>query len=436
MITHKWRTILGDIPKDWDTVTLRDTLLDHKSGDWGSDHGEVACSILRSTNFTADGRISFDDVATRFLSETSTNKLSLKANDLLLERSGGGTTQPVGRIAFVESDLSGFAFSNFVQRLRIDPSKIDPNFVGWILYELNRSGIVERLQHQTTQMRNLEYRDYLGISLPKPSEKEQEAIAEAIRKSDHALAKAKDELLAAQRLKTALMQQLFTEGIPGRHKTFRQSKWLSMPSPWKIRPLDELADVTSGFTMGRDLSRHKTVTVPYVTVVNVQAGFFNLSNIGTVQIKETELQTGLLRPNDVLMTEGGDRDKLGRGAIWTGQIETCAFQNHIFRIRFRSNEYLPKLFHYLIQSYQAKRYFFSHAKQTNNLCTINSRELKRFPIGIPEPDEQEEIVEVLDSCEDSLDAINKKIESLLRLKKSLLQNLLTGRVRVNMEAPV
>jgi len=391
---------------------------------------------LRSTNFTADGRINFDDVAKRFLTADSTEKLSLKANDLLLERSGGGPTQPVGRIAFVESDLPGFAFTNFVQRLRLDPEKIDPSFVGWVLFELNRSGVVERLQHQTTQMRNLEFRDYLGVRLPKPPDEEQKSIAEAIRESDRALAMAREELVAVQRMKTGLMQQLFTKGVPGRHKQYKRSKWLRMPNTWAIRPLYELADVTSGFTMGRDLSKHKTVTVPYVTVINVQDGFFNLSNIGTVQIKESELETGLLKANDILMTEGGDRDKLGRGAIWIGQIHPCAYQNHVFRVRFRSDEYLPKLFHYLIQSWQSKRYFFSHAKQTSNLCTINSRELKRFPIGIPGSDEQVEIVDLLDGCEATLDATGKKIESLLRLKNSLLQNLLTGKVRVNLEAQV
>jgi type I restriction enzyme, S subunit len=251
---------------------------------------------------------------------------------------------------------------------------------------------------------------------------------------DKSISTARCELYAANRLKTALMQQLFTKGIPGRHTQFKRLKGFSIPESWAIKPLYKLADVASGFTMGRDLSNHRTVIVPYVTVINVQNGFFNLSNVGSVKIKESELETGLLKPNDVLMTEGGDRDKLGRGCIWMGQIEICAYQNHIFRVRFRNDEYLPKLFHYLIQSRQSKRYFFSHAKQTSNLCTINSRELKKYPIGIPDPDEQQEIIEILNRCEDALEAITKKEESLLRLKKSLLQNLLTGKVRVNMEA--
>ena len=123
-------------------------------------------------------------------------------------------------------------------------------------------------------------------------------------------------------------------------------------------------------------------------------------------------------------TEGGDRDKLGRGAIWTATVAPRAYQNHIFRVRFTGDEYCPKLFHYLIQSWQAKRYFFSHAKQTNNLCTINSRELKEVPVAIPSPGEQARMVELLDGSEAEVEAARERITALVRLKQSFFQNLL------------
>ena len=164
MITDRARTILREIPADWDTTDLKEVLEHHRSGEWGEERGGVERKILRSTNFTDGGQLNFDDVAHRFLTQASGSRLELKKGDLLLERSGGGPSQPVGRIAFVQSDLPGCAFSNFVQVLRPNQEKIDPGFLGWALFELNRSGVAERLQHQTTQMRNLEYRDYLRVS--------------------------------------------------------------------------------------------------------------------------------------------------------------------------------------------------------------------------------------------------------------------------------
>lgn len=153
---------MGDIPDDWETIELRDALALHTSGDWGDDRGEVQCLVVRSTNFTSDGSLDLADVAIRYLSERSAEKLVLREGDLLLERSGGGPSQAVGRIAFVDRDMPGFAFSNFVQLLRPDRTKMDPAYLGWLLYELNQSGICERLQHQTTQLRKLALWFWLG----------------------------------------------------------------------------------------------------------------------------------------------------------------------------------------------------------------------------------------------------------------------------------
>jgi type I restriction enzyme S subunit len=123
-----------------------------------------------------------------------------------------------------------------------------------------------------------------------------------------------------------------------------------------------------------------------------------------------------LQYGDILMTEGGDRDKLGRGGMWREEIMPCSYQNHIFRI--------------LIQTYQAKSYFYGHAKQTSNLCTINSRELKNWPVPIPPMSEQERMIEGLQSVENLETLKNAKYEVLQKIKKSLLQNLLTGKIRI------
>jgi type I restriction enzyme S subunit len=430
MLTHRASTILGDIPHDWSRELLSKLLGAQKGGNWGEDSGDTAIRVVRSTNFTDHGALDYSDVAIRYFDHKESEKMNLKSKDLLLERSGGGPSQPVGRVGFVTENLPGYWFSNFVQLLSPDPSKVDPEFLGWLLLELNRSGIVERLQHQTTQMRNLDFRDYLRVYLPKPGLEEQEIIARILTTANEALAAAESKLRTSRRLRKSLMQQLFTRGIPGRHKQFQKTKWLDAPNCWKPRQLREIADVEAGFTMGRDLSGNETVEVAYLTVVNVQEGGFDLSNVEKVHVKSSELNGLLLCDGDVLMTEGGDRDKLGRGGLWRGQIQPCVYQNHIFRIRIRPNSYRRELFHYLLQTWHAKNYFYAHAKQTSNLCTINSRELKRFPFFEPPPEEQDEMVLLLSAEDSQMVAIESEILSLNRLKQALLQNLLTGMVRV------
>lgn len=259
---------------------------------------------------------------------------------------------------------------------------------------------------------------------------ERVAIAKRLNLANEAVAAAEAKLSAAQRLKTALMQQLFTRGIPGRHDRFQRTKWFEAPASWTPRQLRQIAEVEAGFTMGRDLSGNALVEVAYLTVVNVQDGGFDLAKVERVSVKQSELEGLLIRSGDVLMTEGGDRDKLGRGALWRGQIQPCIYQNHIFRVRLQQGTYKPELFHHLLQTWHAKNYFFAHAKQTSNLCTINSRELKRLPLFEPSPSEQDEMIVVLESADEQIKTVEEEIQALDRLKRSLLQNLLTGRVRV------
>lgn len=360
--------------------------------------------------------------------------LSLMANDILLERSGGGPTQPVGRIAFVESDLPGFAFSNFVQRLRIDSEKINPNFVGWLLYELNRSGIVERLQHQTTQMRNLEYRDYLGIKLPKPLNKEQKLIAEAIKESNRAIARAKKELFSIQRLKTALMQQLLTNGIPGRHRNFKKIKRGVMPASWELTTINKIADVGSGVTLNQERSPRSN-RYRYLTVVNVQRDHIDLTEERYLELWPSEVPSRLLKENDILVVEGhANASEIGRAAMVDERTNGMTFQNHLFRIRVNTNEVIPAFLLYSLNCERIRRHWNAISNTSSGLNTINRRQLGRLEIPKPSCPEQETIVALIEGSKATVRSCEAKLNGLTVLKKSLLQNLLTGKVRVNMEA--
>lgn len=426
MITHPLRSILGPIPDTWDVVPVRDVVARSSAGAWGDDRGGIPVPVLRSTNFTNDRVLDLADVAVRWFPTDEANRFDVCSGDLLIERSGGGPTQPVGRVVRASDDVVGYGFSNFVQLLRVDEEAMNSDFVGWCLYELHRSGIVERLQHQTTQMRNLDFRDYMLILLPRPPRTEQDRVA-ALISATHAARRAADrKLQVAEQVRMALVNTLFASGLPGRHGEFEATRWLRHPLCWDRRPLRRMARIEAGFTKGRDLSGHTTVSVPYVTVVNVQDGRVDLVSLSRTLLKSTEVPDGLLQVNDVLMTEGGDRDKLGRGAIWRGEIPECAYQNHIFRVRLDNDVYRAKLFHYLIQAVDSKAYFYAHAKQTSNLCTINSREVGRFEVAIPDLDEQDEMARQLEAADAVVEAARRQRDATEQLKRSLLGSLLTG----------
>jgi type I restriction enzyme S subunit len=110
---------------------------------------------------------------------------------------------------------------------------------------------------------------------------------------------------------------------------------------WQMVRLKELAQIASGVTKGRRFNGAETVFAPYLRVANVQAGRLDLSEIKEVEVLSGDVEKYRLHPGDVLMTEGGDRDKLGRGTIWRGEVDNCIHQNHIFRVRPDRSRLLP-----------------------------------------------------------------------------------------------
>ena len=118
-------------------------------------------------------------------------------------------------------------------------------------------------------------------------------------------------------------------------------------------------------------------------VANVKDGYLDLTEVKTIQIKRSEVQKLLIRPGDLLMTEGGDPDKLGRAALWVGEIERCVHQNHIFKVRSQRDRLLPAYLRSLAGSAFGKAYFLRVAKKTTGIASINKTQLSGFPVVLP-----------------------------------------------------
>ena len=169
---------------------------------------------------------------------------------------------------------------------------------------------------------------------------------------------------------------------------------------WAKKNLVDVSEVVSGVTKGRKFGHQKTVTVPYMRVANVQDGYINIKDLKYIEVLPEDVEKFRLRQGDVLLTEGGDPDKLGRGAVWTYEIENCIHQNHIFRVRVNSSdEIIPLFLSALIGSAYGKKYFLRAAKQTTGIATINSTQLKRFPVILPPIELQRKYAQIYNRVE-------------------------------------
>ena len=130
------------------------------------------------------------------------------------------------------------------------------------------------------------------------------------------------------------------------------------------------------------------------------------------------------------MNEGGDFDKLGRGTVWRGEINQCLHQNHVFKVRPKESELLSEFLANVSSSPYGKAFFVLASKQSTNLASINSTQLKAFSIPLPSYCEQKRIENILSRNEAKINLLHARLKKLRALKTALMQDLLTGKVRV------
>ena len=200
------------------------------------------------------------------------------------------------------------------------------------------------------------------------------------------------------------------------------------PKDWNNLKLQDIAIVQTGIAKNSKKILD-SITLPYLRVANVQDGHLDLSEVKYVDVAKDKVDRYLLQEGDVLLTEGGDFDKLGRGTIWKNEIPKCVHQNHVFVVRVDQKRLLPYFLECVSSSYIGRTYFLSCSKQTTNLASINSTQLKQMPLTIPPLVEQEKIAEILGCWDIGIERLEKLIAAKQKMKKALMQQLLTGKKR-------
>lgn len=185
--------------------------------------------------------------------------------------------------------------------------------------------------------------------------------------------------------------------------------------------LEDVADIVSGITKGRKTKCTQLREVPYMAVSNVKDGYIDWTTVKTILATEDEIEQYRLLANDVLMTEGGDPDKVGRGSIISDPPEDCIHQNHIFRVRLDEMRLLPRYFATFLQSPVAKMYFLRAAKQTTGIASINMKQLRGLPTILPPLNKQREFVLFCQQVDKSKFEVQRSLEEAQKLFDSLMQ---------------
>jgi type I restriction enzyme S subunit len=205
-----------------------------------------------------------------------------------------------------------------------------------------------------------------------------------------------------------------------------QQRAAALPVEWTLKRLKFIARVQTGMAKGKDVAGVETVEVPYLRVANVQDGYLDLDDVAIMTVPVDDLDRYRLRPGDVLMNEGGDFDKLGRGHVWHGRIDPCIHQNHVFAVR--PHGVLPEWLNAYTGSAPAQFYFMGQAKQSTNLASISSSNLMELPVPVPPEPVQRRLLAHVERETARIDALIEKKTRLIELLREKRQALITRAV--------
>ena len=246
-------------------------------------------------------------------------------------------------------------------------SGVDPDYLYFALK--NALAELSSKTHGST-MKHVVRGDFESTKVRMPSIEEQRRIVDVLSRAEGIVQLRRD----AQKKAAELIPAIFLD-------MFGEPSW--NPKEWPTLPLNEVSEVISGVAKGRQLSGDDLIELPYMRVGNVKDGHLDLSEVKTMEIKRSEVEKLRIEPGDLLMTEGGDPDKLGRAALWRGEINLCVHQNHIFKVRSNRVLLSPEYLRSLAGSAYGKAYFLRVAKKTTGIASINKTQLSAFPVVLP-----------------------------------------------------
>lgn len=194
---------------------------------------------------------------------------------------------------------------------------------------------------------------------------------------------------------------------------------------WRTRPLGELFDIGAGKSMTPE-ARHRQPQIPFLRTANVEWGRIVLDEVDSMHLTEDELREKLLRSGDLLVCEGGD---IGRAAVWEGRIGSCGFQNHLHRLRRKSDQDDPYFFMYALQAGFTVLGAFEGVGNRTTIPNLSRGRLAALHLPYPDPREQRAVAGLLRQAHEAVQVEERLIVTTRELKQAVMHRLFTRGLR-------
>lgn len=340
-----------------------------------------------------------------------------------------GNRQRIGNAVYIAEDAA-FLFASFLiaAKPRADSGITPKFFFRWLRSEQVQS-YLSASSEGSTGLSNLSHSFFRKMAIAFPGEAEQAAIVGVLDVVDAAIDRTRAAHIEAVRLKTALTQQLFTEGVRGEKRKKSPLGWI--PESWEVKPVSA---VVKQLEYGLSLPMHLKGTTPILRMGNIQQGDVVMDDLKYVTLPQRLLDRYRLNRGDVLFNRTNSQEHVGKIGIYRSD-KPAVFASYLIRLHPEATQVDNYFLGQLLNSYpiqcRIKRYATPGVQQVN----INAKNLGKVLIPIPNGpagiDEQREIAKLLEQADERCRALRPVAVALEQLKKSLMHDLLTGTVRVD-----
>jgi type I restriction enzyme S subunit len=400
----------------WETKSLEE-VCQFSNGLWkGEKPPFVNVGVIRNTNFTKEGTLDDSDIEYLDVEAKKLEKRRLQFGDIILEKSGGGPKQPVGRVALFDKEDGNFSFSNFTAALRvIDSKELDFRFLHKFLHWTYLSGITERMQSHSTGIRNLDGDAYKAIKIAFPLLPEQKRIVGILDKSFEGIATAKSNaeknLQKARAIFQSHLHSIFSQRVEG---------WIATTIGEAIRFIDYRGKTPVKTASGIRLITAKNVKMGYVQETPME--FIAATNY------RTWMTRGIPQKGDVLFTTEAPLANVAQ----LDTDEKIAFAQRIIIMQPAKTKLDSTFLKYLLLSGPVQQRIRADGTGAT-VQGIKARLLKLIAISFPRTlVEQEQIVKKLDALNEETQRLEsiyrQKLVALGALRKSLLHQAFTGKL--------
>jgi type I restriction enzyme S subunit len=312
----------------------------------------------------------------------------------------------------------------------------------WLSYVLRSAKARAHIETHATgtsgSMKNLAKGRFLDLTVDYPPVVEQRSIAQVLDTLDTTIRQTQALIAKLKLVKQGLLHDLLTRGIAANGELrppqseaphlYKASPLGWVPCEWSVSSVATVFDVTSGLTLGPHRTPHHRQR-KYLRVANVQRYRIDLTDVAELDATDAEMKSKQLLPGDLLVVEGhASTDEIGRCAMADDAVRGYTFQNHLFRLRAVNMDETFAL-HWMNSDF-VRAYWRVEAATSSGLNTINRTKLDRLSVAVPPLTEQKEIVVIVKGAERRLELEQQQLAKLMAQKSGLMDDLLTGRVRV------